>query len=143
MTWHGYFGIENVGMNNAQRGELVQALRKIGRQGGDSPAKINHWRVRLDNDAAIFEAEFADDELSVNSVKKYLGAVFGISWTTIAANTQQTQYGPLVTFSRNNTDYLRMILFGGIGAEWSESGDKCRAYLAANRAAWEADETAP
>ena len=72
MTWHGYMGIENLALNASQKADLITALRALGNQTGDQPNLISQFRARLDNEAAIFEAVFADDDLTIPAVKQYL-----------------------------------------------------------------------
>ena len=135
-AWHGYFGIENLALSTAQRAALVTALRTLGPASDPSPACLNHWRTRLDGDAMIFEAAFNEAALTVDAWKNQLGIIFSVDAATIdhdlnaGANT-------IVVFSQGGTDYLRVALFGGIGATWAESGDACRAYLAVHAAEWE------
>ena len=134
--WHGYIGIENVGLSATQRATLIAELRTLGPASDPQPARLNHWRTRLDNEAAIFEALFNEGALTVARFKQRLATIFGVDPTTISDATQATQFGPLMTFSKGGTDYLRFLLFGGKGAAWMESGDGARAYLAANAGEW-------
>lgn len=138
--WHGYFGIENLNLNPSQRDTLVSALRALGPATDPQPARLCHWRTRLDGQAAIFEALFDEDVLTVATWKNRLATIFGVYPSTIdhATVTQHFAGGstPVVTFSRGGTDYLRVALFGGVGAAWHESGDECRAYIAANSGDW-------
>ena len=139
-NWHGYLAVENLNLNAAQRATLIDALRNLGPVSDPQPARLNHWRTRLDGEAAIFEALFNESNLTVDKFKQRLGAIFGVDPATIDDATQSTAFGPVVTFSRGGTDYLRFLLFGGAGAAWMESGDECRGYLAANIAEWELTE---
>ncbi|MFN2233879.1 MAG: hypothetical protein ACK2U1_06585 [Anaerolineales bacterium] len=51
--------------------------------------------------------------------------------------TQQSGYGPVVTFSRPaGTEWLRMVLFGGVGADWNDSRLAAWAYIWANIDDW-------
>lgn len=100
------------------------------------PSIMNHWRVRLDKQAAIFEALFKEENLTIDAFKQRLANIFDVDPSTIGDSTQQTQYGPVVTFSRGG-DRLRFLLFGGVNATWMESGDEVRSYLAANIGDWE------
>ena len=170
---HLYLAIENVGLNDAQRDTLIDALKKLGPPwsseeiraltpiittydengdvlevtGGDpitiiryfhfrQPSMMNHWRVRLDRQAVIFVALFEDRDITVAEFKNKLANIFNVDPALVTDSVQQTPYGPLVTFGYT-VPRLRFLLFGGINATWQESGDACRAYLAANLAAWE------
>ena len=144
MTWHGYFAIEDLALNVAQRQTLIAELRSLGPASAPQPAHLNHWRVSLDGSKAIFEAAFNEDALTVDAFKKRLGAIFGVSWVTIGHSIQQvtfvTRQTPVVTFSRTGTDYLRFALFGGPAATWEQSRVEVLGYLAANLAEWEVEE---
>jgi hypothetical protein len=120
----------------AQRDTLIEALKKLGPASHPSPACLCHWRVRLDGKAAIFEADFGENEVTIDALKSRLAAIFGVDPATITHVVTQTAYGPLVTFSRSG-DKLRLVQFGGVNHTWMESGDACRAYLKANMAEWE------
>ena len=143
--WHGYFGIENLGLDEAQRAVIVEELRSLGPEWDRQPARLNHWRTRLDGQAAIFEALWEKDTISVEAFKKRLAALFGISWVTIGSSVLLVNWAgrdsAVVTFSRSGVDYLRVVFFGYAGGEdwptWMESGDEARGYLAANAGEWE------
>lgn len=144
--WHGYFGIENLGLDDEQRSELIAVLRRLGPSSDRQPARLNHRRTRLDQQAAIFEALFDEAEISIDSFKQRIAAIYGISWVTIGHSTNLVTFGELesavVTFSRSGVDYIRVVFFGYDGAEfptWLESGAEARAYIAANLAEWETD----
>ena len=114
-------------------GDTIQLTRYFH---SNQPSMMNHWRVRLDKQAAIFVALFNEDNLTRDAFRNRLATIFGVDPATITDVLQNTQYGPLVTFSHSG-DKLRFLLFGGINATWQESGDACRAYFAANMAEWE------
>ena len=140
--WHGYFGIENLALSDQQRATLVAALQALGPDSHPSPACLCHSRTRLDGQAAIFEALFSDQALTVDAFKTRLAAIFDVDAETIDHTITTTSFAgthdtPIATFTYSGTDYLRMALFGGLSATWLESGDETRAYLAANAEAWE------
>lgn len=141
---HFYLGIENINLNATQRQTLIAELRALGPASDSQPARLNHWRTRLDNEAVIFEALFNETNLTVARFKQRLGAIFSVDPATIDHTTQNASFAggttPIVTFSRGGTDYLQFALFGGMGAAWMDSGDECRGYLAANREEWELSE---
>ena len=145
---HLYFGIENLALNATQRGLLVDALQAL-EHAANNPqvACFNHWRTRLDGQAAIFEAVWNKDAISIETFKKRLGTIFGVSWVTIGHSvdlvTFDSRETAIVTFSRSEVDYLRVAFFGYDGSDWptwAESGNECRAYLAANAEEWEPGE---
>jgi hypothetical protein len=145
--WHGYFAIENLNLNASQRQTLVQALRALGPAADDQPAHLCHWRTRLDNEAAIFEALFNEDNVTVQAFKNRLGAIFGVDPGSIDHATQRVTFAArqtaVVTFSRSGTDYVRVAFFGyggGSWPTWEQSRVECVAYLAANAAEWESEE---
>ncbi|HDZ37099.1 MAG TPA: hypothetical protein ENH62_02225 [Marinobacter sp.] len=138
---HFYLGIENLNLNNNQRQVLVDELKALGQASDSQPARLNHWRTRLDGEAIILEANFNEDNLTIQRFKQRLAATFGISADDISHVTQNRSFSGdmtlLVTFAYGGTDYLRFALFGGGGASWMQSGDECRGYLAANKEEWE------
>lgn len=134
-----YYGIEDLGMTAAQRQTLIAALQALGDNQSKYPNHRNHWKVRLDNLAVIFEGKFNDADWTVNSLKNKLANIFNVDPSTVGDSQQSTQYGPMVTFSRSG-DKLRMIAFGGLLASWAESHDQVLSYLAANKEDWEPTE---
>jgi len=144
MNWHGYYAIEDINLNDAQRDTLIAVLKSLGPETHPSPACLNHWRTRLDGEAAIFEALFNDAMLTVDAFKERLGAIFSVDPATIDHDLTVYHFGdgdtPVAVFSRSGTNYLRMALLGGPDATWEESGDECRAYLALYVEQWETAE---
>jgi hypothetical protein len=136
VAWHGYIGIENLDLNNAQRDTLRAELQALGPASDRQPARLNHWRLRLDIQAAIYEAAFSEDNLTIAKFKNRLAAIFGVSVDSITHTAASSAYGPVVTFTRG-TDKLRFIAFGGTGISWETSRLAALAYLKANAAEWE------
>jgi hypothetical protein len=133
-----YYGIENLGLTDAQRNTLATALRALGANTHPNPCMRNHWRARLDGQAIIFEAQFNDSDWTTESLTARLAAIFNVDPTAITSAVTTTAYGPVVTFSRPaGTPRLRLVAFGGLLASWSQSHDAALAYLAANLAQWE------
>jgi hypothetical protein len=130
-----YYGIEDLGLTAGQQQTLVDALKQLGDNQSVYPNFRNHWRVRLDGEAVIFEGRFDDSDWTVDSLKNKLANVLGIAPALISDSNQATQYGPVVTFSWSG-DKLRLIAFGGLLATWEESHDAVLAYLAANSVEW-------
>ena len=115
MSWHGYFFVENLNMNPSQRSTLVTALQGLGLDNSSSnPAHRNHWRVRNDNEAVIFEALFNEANLTTDAMKQWLGNIFGINPQGISDTVSQTQYGPVATLTYNATNYIRVGVAGGL-----------------------------
>ena len=144
---HTYFGIENIALNDAQRAELIDALRKLGPDQDPQPARLCHWRTRLDGQAAIFEALFNEDNITIAAFKNRLGNIFDVDPDSITHAVVFPTFDHLstavVTFGRNGTDYLRVAFFGYNGTDWptwEQSGDECRAYLALYADEWEPEE---
>ena len=138
--WHGYFGMENIGLNAAQRAALVAVLRALGPSSDPSPARLCHWATLPDGEIVVFEAAFAEDALTVDAFKQRLGSIFGVSPATIAADvstvTLAERASVVAMFSRSGTDYLRVALFGGVDATWAESRIEALAYLASKRGSY-------
>ncbi len=142
-TRHFYIGIENLALNNSQKATLMSAIKALGPETNLSPARLNHWRTRLDNNALIAEALFDEDNLTVAKFKQRLANIFGVNISSIGHSIINHSFGggttPVVTFDYNGVDRLRVVLFGGTGASWNESGDEVRAYLANNKDDWETE----
>ena len=139
-TRHFYMGIENINLNIIQRQTLIEELKALGPASNPQPARLCHWRTRLDGEAAIFEALFDEDNLTIAKFKQRLGAIFSVDPSTISHSTIQKDYAgfgtPVVTFAYGGTDYLRFALFGNSDASWMQSGDECRGYLKFNQDEW-------
>ena len=139
-TRHFYMGIENINLNIVQRQVLIDELKTLGPASNPQPARLCHWRTRLDGEAAIFEALFDEDNLTIAKFKQRLGSIFSVDSSTISHSTLQKNYAgfgtPIVTFTHGGIDYLSFALFGNSGASWLQSGDECRGYLKANQEEW-------
>lgn len=142
--WRGYFAIEDLNLNASQRQTLANAIRQHGDNQSPFPNRRNHWRISLDETKIIFEAAFNDEDLTVNSFKQKLANIFSVAVGAInnsnSNQTFRTLPTPVVTFSHNSTNYLRMALFGGLTATWEQSRQEALAYLATNKAEWETFE---
>lgn len=74
-----YFGLEDLNLNASQRQTLVEGLQALGVFNNDNnPGFRNHWRIRLDNRAIIFEAWFDEDTLTISAIKNRLATIFGV-----------------------------------------------------------------
>lgn len=131
-----YIGIENIALTAPQKQTLVDALKLLGPQNDAQPSHINHWRVRLDDDAVIFEAEFDDANFTVTALRTRLAAIFGVSLAQVTNATTTPSVGTVLTMSYQAVARVRFVLFGGASATYQESGDAARAYLTANAVAW-------
>lgn len=132
-----YIGVENLALTPSQRDTLVGGIQQLGaKNGGSNPALRNHWRVRPDGDAAIFEAEFDEDNFSVLALRTRLAALFGVPLAQVTSATSNPASGTLLTMSYQSVARVRFLFFGGASATYAQSGDAARAYLAANAQAW-------
>ena len=137
-----YFGIENLNLTNSQRNTLIDGLQQLGENNGNFPNQKNHWRIRADNQAIIFEALFDEDTLTIAAMKERLANIFNVAVNTISHTSQQTVYGLLVTFVHGGENKIRMIAFGHNGTTWgtwAESNLAAHVYLFNNLAAWDAE----
>jgi hypothetical protein len=136
-----YFGIENLNLTNQQRNTLVAGLQQLGVNNASYHTnERNHWRIRLDNQAIIFEALFDENDLTIAAIKQRLANLFNVDVNTISHTTQQTIYGLLVTFVHGGQNKIRMIAFGHDGSSWgswAESNLAVHVYLFNNLLAWE------
>jgi len=132
-----YYGIEVLNLTTAQKNTLLGVLQSLGRDNQHpQPCMRNHWRIRPDNNAIIFEGNFDDEHWTAEAIKTRLSAALAVSAGLVTHTTTQSQYGPVVTFTRT-TARLRLVAFGGLLASWGESWTAVQAYLKANQAAWD------
>ncbi|MBD3354306.1 MAG: hypothetical protein GF364_22680 [Candidatus Lokiarchaeota archaeon] len=133
-----YYGIKNVNLTTTQRADLLDALKAWGDNAAPNACNRNHWRLRLDNDAIVFEANWDTSEWTLDSVKAKLGQIFGVNPDNIGHTTNAGYaYGYLVTFSYGGTNYVRMIAFGGVSSTYADSHAAVLQFLSDNAAAWE------
>lgn len=139
--WHGYIGIENLGLNASQKQTLISGLAALGPGQSNRPAWLNHRRLRLDNDAAIFEALFDDTTLTIAAIKQRLATIFSVTVASISHTVTSVSFAggttDVVVFTHSAVQRLRMARFGGDGSTRAQSLTEVLGYLAANRAAWE------
>lgn len=131
-----YVGIENISLTTAQKNTLIAGIQALGANSDGNPAHRNHWRFRLDTNAAIFEAKFDDTQLTVAAFTNRLATIFTVDPALITAVVTTGAVGTLGIFSYQSVQKLRLVLFGGVTATYAESLAACAAYLATNSAAW-------
>lgn len=119
MAWHGYILISHIppGWTVEQRDQAWGVMRGLGSQSNSNPAKINHSRLSLDNDALIIEAEFSETEITVNAVANAIGAALGINPAAAKNATEYTVFAE--------------------GESWENSREAAALYIAANYADWD------
>lgn len=121
-NWHGYILIEvPPGFTATNRRAAYDVLASIGRQSDPSPAKINHRRESLNGSQIIIEAEFDESEITRDAIVDLVASATGLPRPPIDATMNYQIFAE--------------------GEEWMDSGDACRAFLAANRDDW--DEETP
>lgn len=141
-TLHLYIGIEALNMTGGQIATLANALQMLGKEdGGDSPSRrMQPLPVRPDGRAAIFEAVFDENDLTIVAVKNFLANAFGVATNTITQSVALATFGsgltPIVTYIHSGQNRVRFAVFGGVSATWEESRQDVKAYLALNRADW-------
>jgi hypothetical protein len=141
MEWQGYFYIENLGLTDLQSQILVEALKSWGlRNNALNPRDRNHWRVRIDGKAVIFEAVFNADLLTPASVKTMLANIFGISENLVSFTTNQNAYGEVAVFRYNNVDRLRLGVFGGRQAGYLQSQVAAQQFITNFSSDWNGGE---
>jgi hypothetical protein len=138
MEWQGYFYIENLGLNAQHKQTLVAALQSWGlHNNAPNPKDRNHWRVRPDGEAMIFEAVFDANNLTVSSLQARLANLYGVNAAQIGVSTSQNQYGDVATFSYNNVDRLRVGVFAGRQAGYAASQAAARQFITDFAGAWQ------
>lgn len=123
-------------MTAPQRTALIDAFMSLRGVNPEGPQHVNHWRIRADRNAAIFEARFDQAHLTVANVTQFLANAVGVNPALITSEVASTARGPLAVFSAGGTPRLRMIAFGGLTASWADSRAQAAAYLTANLAEW-------
>lgn len=135
-----YFGIESLNLTAGQKNTLITGLQSLGDNASASPNRRNHSRIRLDNNAIIFEAAFETDNLTIDAIKQRLATIFNVAVGTITHSTASPGVGFTVTFIQGGQNRIRMISFGmtvaGTWPSWTVSNQAVRDYLIANSAAW-------
>lgn len=135
-----YFGIEASNMTGGQKNTIVTGLQGLGDNVSIYPNFRNHWRVRNDDNAMIFEARFDDTNLTILAMRTRLASSFSVSLASITTSTQDTVYGKVIDFSYLGVLRMRMIAFGmnaaGAWGTWAVSGAAARAYVATNSVDW-------
>lgn len=141
--WRGYIGIEVLGLTGPQKKVLADELEALGPVNHFQPAYLCHWRTRLDNDAAIYEAQFHIGNLTIAKTKQRLGTIFGVDPATIDHAVTNTDFAgfitQVITFSRGGVDRLRFALFGGSGSDYNDSHSEVLGYLFANLDQWQTE----
>lgn len=137
-----YFGIENLGLNATQKSTLVEALKKLGPAYHDQPAYLCHWRIRPDNEAVIFEADFDMDSISLSAFKNRLANIFNVPVGNINHTLSNVSFSEgnttaVLTLKYNTTNKLRVALFGGVNPTWENSHEEVLGYIQANISLWE------
>jgi hypothetical protein len=132
-----YFYIESLALTGPQVETLVTQLKALGQANAHLiPRYRNHWRIRPDNLAAIFEGVFDDTDLTAVKVRNRLAAIFSVSQASVTYATTQTDYGPVITFTYNSSARLRLGVFGGPAATYAQSQAAVIHFLADNVASW-------
>ncbi len=135
--WRGYFYIEDLALNAQQRQTLVDTFKAWGlRNTSPQPHERNHWHVRPDGKAIIFEAVFEAENMTVLWVRTKLAEIFSVALASVTATTITTEYGPLLTFRYNSVDRLRLGIFAGLAGSWRDSWLAAAHYLRDYEPAW-------
>ena len=135
--WIGYFYIEDLGLTTTQRQTIVDVLKAWGlRNDSIYPNLRNHWAIRPDGLAVIFEGALDSEKLTVLWFRTKLAEIFGVDVATITATTVSTIYGPVATFKYNTVNKLRMGIFGGLTATWEISHAAALLYLSDYKDLW-------
>ena len=134
MPWHGYVGVQNLNLDQDQKLALIQAIRELGPENHPQPCMMMQVVVLPDNERAIFEALFGDNALSVESLKTYLANIFSINPDNIGHDINVQSFSgeyrtPVITLSYNDTDYIRVALFGGKSGSTRQSKIEAWFYI--------------
>jgi hypothetical protein len=132
-----YFYVEDLALTVQQRNTIVTNLKAWGDRNADgNPKERNHWRIRPNGKAAIFEMWVDDGDLTVLFFRQALATIFGVALATITGSAATNAYGSLATFTYASVARFRMGVFGGVSATYAQSQAAVTAFLAANAAEW-------
>lgn len=139
--WHGYVGFQDVNLNANQRATLWDVLKDLPPAlSTGQPKHRNQWIVSLDKSKAICELLFDEESISIAGITRKLANIFNVNEDNIDVDRRRIELGwshsPVWTFSYNGTNYLRVIVFGGIGADFLQSKDACMDYFLQNMDDW-------
>lgn len=137
---HLYLGLENLALTDPQKLLIVDQLKTLGQRNSGLPHVRNHWRVRPDNDALIFEAVWDDANLTALQMRTWLAGIFGVALAQVTSNlttpTFSVRQSQVLTFTYQSVARLRSVAFGGVSATREQSRIEALAYLTANAGAW-------
>jgi len=131
MEWHGYVLIERpAALTAGQWRTVLLALYRVLNRRADHPLPSHrlHYRLSLDRNAVILEADFEDQDLDVEDLQRlprYVSEALDGAFTP--AQCRQGLRGHVTLF--------------GARRPWSESLSGVHGYLRANGAEWEEDVT--
>ena len=122
--WRGYFFVESLDLTADQRATLVAALKAWGlRNTSVYPNERNHWAVRPDGLAVIFEAVFDADNLTAIWFRTKLSQIFSVSLTSVTATVATTT---LRAFSNFQVQHGKQAAYGYIRLAYRYLGRKPR-----------------
>ena len=132
-----YFYVEDLGLTGGQRGTIINQLQAWGTRNEDAnPRNRNHWRVRQDGKAALFEVWLDDGNLTAGYFRQLLAELFGVGVGTISESTGSNAFGDYADFSYASVARLRLGVFGGVGASYAQSQAAAVSFLTVNAGAW-------
>lgn len=141
---HCYFVVERQNISIANWDVLKALFEAMGQHGSPFPMYNNHWRIRLDGDAVIYESNFDTTEVSVEAFKQLLADEFGVDVSEIEDEQSVVVYGDYETnvwqfiYPIAGQDRFKVERFGR-GGDWEMSRNECLGYLALFRNEWEAE----
>lgn len=142
---HLYFAIQDLTLTAGQRQTLRDAILskyRTEQPPSDRPDENVHFAMSADGTIVIFDCLINEDNLTVATFRQFLANTFSVATGSIGTAVQQVSYGgydsPVVTFSYNSVDRLRVAVFGGVGVTVEESRAAAQSYMAANPADWNA-----
>jgi hypothetical protein len=133
---HFYFIFENLNLSSDGWNELIDRFKQRGSKNSPQPAKRNHQRLRLDDQAILFEALFNEQAVNENAVEGQLASILQIPPPRID-RTIVEDGDKVVTYQVDGVDSLIHTVLAGEGASWDESRLSTLDYLSLNRTEWE------
>ena len=129
---HLYTVVANDTLSGINKTNALLIVQRPGIGESGQPAYINHRRT-IDVNTILAEARFNTDYLTADQLKANLALMLEVDVGTITCTTTSPSYGggtsTMHQLIHDETDQFNVIIFGGIGATWSESWSEVVGYL--------------
>jgi len=132
---HFYFVFENLALSQDDWDALVERFRQRGSTTSPQPAERNHQRLRLDEQAIIFEALFNENAVNERAVEGILSSITKIPPSRIDFAIEENG-DKVITYDIDGVPSLVHTVMANEGATWNESRIAILSYIQTNKAEW-------